>query len=161
MWTRNRLHAGRVALRFLRRRGGPALLAGVLAAAVIVPVCGAAAQQKDSPPESSPPAKTNGAQAPAPVTIHIEVTAGEKNKPVEAASVYVRYSEPRKFKSAHQVEMNVKTTPEGKARVPYVPRGTVIIQVVAEGWKTFGKTFEITDDDQVIKIHLDRPHQWY
>jgi hypothetical protein len=117
-------------------------------------------QQKDAPPQKDSAAKSNGQQSDT-VTIHIEVTGGEKDKPIDGASVYVRFTEPRKLRSDRKVEMDVKTTPQGKARVPYVPRGKVIIQVVAEGWKTFGKTFDITEDEQVIKIHLDKPHQWY
>lgn len=141
------------------------VIGGLVSALGIVgalPGRAAAGQQKDPPPESAPPPKTSpSGQQSGTVTIHIEVTAGEKEKPVEAASVYVRYTEPHKLRHDQKVEMNVKTTPQGKARVPLVPRGTVLIQVIADGWKTFGKTFEITEDEQVIKIHLDKPHKWY
>jgi hypothetical protein len=144
------------------RSGRGAVIATAVLLLAAVPAGAASRQQKDAPADEGSAHKSNSAgQQSDTVTIHIEVTAGEKDKPVEAASIYVRYSEPRKLRHAQKVEMNVKTTPQGKARVPYVPRGTVLIQVIAEGWKTFGKNFEITEDEQVIKIHLDRPHQWY
>jgi hypothetical protein len=95
------------------------------------------------------------------VTIRIEITAGEKDKPVENASVYVRYTEPHKIKRDRKVEMNVKTNPDGHVKVPLVPRGKILIQVIAEGWKTFGKYFDVDQDEQVVKIHLDRPTKWY
>ncbi len=106
----------------------------------------------DSPPKPKPPEI---------VTIHIEVTGGEKDKPVENASVYVRYNETHKIKGDKLIEMNVKTSVDGKVRVPLVPKGKILIQVIAEGWKTYGRWFDLTDDGQVFKIHLDRPYRWY
>ena len=117
-------------------------------------------QSQDAPAKSEAPKKTKS-EPPDLLTIHIEVTGGEKNKPIENASVYVRYNEPHKFKSDKLVELDVKTSTAGKVRVPQVPKGKILIQVVAEGWKTFGRWFDLTDDEQVFKIHLDKPHQWY
>jgi len=156
----------------LRRRGVAAgragrlamwlLLGGAVAGAQMLAAGAAPAREKDPPPETAAAAKAlSNSQEADTVTIHIEVTGGDKDKPIEAASIYVRYTEAHKHGSGHPVEMNFKTTPEGKARVPYVPRGKVVIQVIAEGWKTFGREFDITLDEQVIKIHLDRPHKWY
>ena len=159
MWTLKRrgVKAGRVS-----RLATGLLLGGAVAAVQVLAAGAAPAREKDPPPETATAARrTNNAQESDTVTIHIEVTGGDKDKPIEAASIYVRYTDPHKHGSGRQVEMNVKTTPEGKARVPYVPRGKVVIQVIAEGWKTFGREFEITQDEQVIKIHLDRPHKWY
>ena len=108
-----------------------------------------------------PPDKSAKPQAPDLVTIHIELTGGEKNKPIENASIYIRYNEPHKFKSDKLIEMNVKSSAEGKAKVPLVPKGRILIQVVAEGWKTYGRWFDLTDDEQLFKIHLEKPHKWY
>src|SRR5271155_1884492 len=136
-------------------------LAGVLAGGGTLFCRAANAQQADAPPPaSSTPAKPDNAK-PQILTIHIEVTAGEKNKPVDSASVYVRYNEPHKIKADKLIEMNVKTTMEGKVRVPLVPKGRILIQVIAPGWKTFGKWFDLSDDEQVFKIHLDNPPKWY
>lgn len=93
--------------------------------------------------------------------VRIEVTGGEKSIPVEMASVYVRYVIKHTLGKDEKVEMNVKTNSDGVAVAPYVPRRSVIVQVVAEGWKPFGQTYEIDNDEQVIKIHLERPPKWY
>ena len=37
----------------------------------------------------------------------------------------------------------------------------IAIQVVADGWKTYGHWFDVTDTKQVIKIHLEKPPKWY
>ena len=144
-----------------------ALLVGVFASALcLLPSPSLFARQaKDPPPKSEPakpePAKSAKDQESELFTIHIEITAGEKNKPVDSASVYIRFKEDPKSKSDKLVEMDMKTSPEGKVRVPYVPKGRILIQVVAEGWKTYGKWFDLTEDGQLFKIHLDPPHRWY
>jgi hypothetical protein len=93
--------------------------------------------------------------------LRIEVTGGEKDLPVENASVYVKYVEERKIRKDKKFEMNVKTNREGVAHVPDAPVGKVLVQVIADGWKTYGRWYEITDTKEPIKIHLDRPPKWY
>jgi hypothetical protein len=93
--------------------------------------------------------------------LRIEVTGGDEGKPVDQASVYVKYSEARTFRRDKKVELNLKTNREGVARLDDAPRGKVLIQVVAPGWKTFGKWFELDQDQQTIKIQLQKPPRWY
>lgn len=90
----------------------------------------------------------------------IEVSGGEKNSPVENASVYVKYVEEHKIKDK-KFELNVKTNRDGTAHIPDAPLGKVLVQVVAEGWKTYGKWFEVTDPKQTLKVHLEKPAKWY
>jgi hypothetical protein len=90
----------------------------------------------------------------------IMVTGGEKDQPVANASVYVKFSEPGKLKDK-QYALDVKTNPDGVAHVPEAPVGKVLIQVVAEGWKTFGQEYELAETNQTIRIHLEKPHRWY
>jgi hypothetical protein len=93
--------------------------------------------------------------------ITIEVSGGEKSEPIENASVYIKYVEERKIKSNKTVELNVKTNRDGTAHVPDAPMGRALVQVVADGWKTYGRWYDVTDVKQTIKIHLDRPPKWY
>jgi hypothetical protein len=93
------------------------------------------------------------------VRLRIEVTGGDK--PVDSASVYVRYVIKHSMGKDEKVEMNIKTNPEGLAFSPAVPKGQVVVQVVAEGWKPFGQTIDAAVDQQVIKVHLERPPRWY
>ena len=94
-------------------------------------------------------------------TLRIEVTGGEAAKPVDSASVYVKFQQERLLRKDKAVEMNVKTNREGVVKLPGVPRGKVLIQVVAPGWKTFGQWYELTQDEQTIKINLQKPPRWY
>jgi len=91
----------------------------------------------------------------------IEVTGGEKSVPVENASVYVKYVEEHVIKKDKKLELNVKTNREGIAHIAEAPAGRALIQIIAEGWKTYGRWYDITDPQQVIKIRLERPPKWY
>jgi hypothetical protein len=100
-------------------------------------------------------------QTPSTARVTIEVTGGEKDAPVENASVYLKYVHERKIGKDKKIELNVKTNRDGMAHVPDAPLGRVLIQIVAEGWKTYGRWYDITDAKQPIKIHLDKPPKWY
>lgn len=93
--------------------------------------------------------------------VTIEVTGGDKNVPIENASVYLKYVEEHKIGKDKKFELNVKTNREGIAHIPDAPLGRVEIQIVADGWKTFGRWYDVTNSGEPIKIHLDRPPKWY
>jgi hypothetical protein len=112
-------------------------------------------------PASSPEPKQGPTRPDPQSRITIEVTGGEKETPVENASVYFKYIEEHKIKKNKTMELNVKTNRDGVAHVPDAPLGRVLIQVLAEGWKSYGRWFDITDPKQSIKIHLERPPKWY
>jgi hypothetical protein len=118
------------------------------------------AQNSTAPPKvgSPPPPATSSQPNP---RIKIIVTGGENNAAVENASIYVKYIEEHKLIKDKKLELNVKTSREGVAHVPNAPPGRVLIQVVADGWKTYGRWYDITDPNQEFKIHLERPPKWY
>jgi hypothetical protein len=116
-----------------------------------------ASQQKDQPAGQKPaPPK-----APQISRVTIEVSGGESQSPVENASVYLKYIEERKILKDKKVELNVKTNRDGTAHVPDAPTGRVLIQVVADGWKPYGRWYDITEAKQTIKIRLEKPPRWY
>jgi hypothetical protein len=95
------------------------------------------------------------------VRLTIVVTAGEDKKPVDGASVYVRFVEERKLGKDKKVEMNLKTNQSGVCHIPVLPSGKFAIQVIAEGWKTYGEYYDINQTEQTINITLVRPPKWY
>lgn len=138
-----------MAMKIKRRQVWAMVLLGVLARPVAV-----FAHQEQAP-------LSKKEQTPSPLNrITIEVTGGEAKKPVENASVYVKTIEQHLIKDK-KFEVNVKTNMKGVAHVPDAPMGRVLIQIVADGWKTYGHWYDITDPKQVIRIHLDRPPKWY
>jgi len=91
----------------------------------------------------------------------ITVTGGDDNKPITEASVYLKYVVNVKHGKDQKLELNLKTNQEGQTHSPDIPQGKVLIQVVAQNWKTFGEYYELQEDDQTIQIHLDRPKRFY
>jgi hypothetical protein len=124
---------------------------------------GTAHSQSSAPPATQSPENHTPAAptTPASKRLTIEVTGGDKNVAVGSASVYVKFVEVKKIGKDKKYELNVKTNHDGIAHIPDPPLGKVLIQIVADGWKTFGKYYEISDPGAVIKIHLDRPPKWY
>jgi len=120
-----------------------------------LPLCAQDTSAKDSQSPDNADAVT------AVKRLRIEVTGGEKNVGVENASVYLKYVEEKKLGKDRKYALNVKTNRSGVAHIPDPPMGKVLIQIVADGWKTYGKYYELTDPGEVIKIHLDRPPKWY
>jgi hypothetical protein len=137
----------------------PAKFLACACIAVCAVIANGMAAQDPPVPASKPKALPPAADAQTRITI--EVTGGEKSIPVENASVYVKFIEERSLRKDKKLEMNVKTSREGIAHVPNAPMGRVLVQVVAEGWKTYGHWMDITDPKQTIKVHLERPPKWY
>ena len=95
------------------------------------------------------------------VRLTIVVTGGEEKKPVDSASVYVRYVEEHKHGKDKKIEMNLKTNQSGVCHVPVIPPGKFVIQVIADGWKTYGEYYDVNQIEQTININLSRPPKWY
>jgi hypothetical protein len=95
------------------------------------------------------------------VRLTIVVTGGEDKKPIDSASVYIRYVEEHKHGKDKKIEMNLKTNQLGVCHVPVIPPGKFVIQVIADGWKTYGEYYDISQTDQTINIALVRPPKWY
>jgi hypothetical protein len=91
----------------------------------------------------------------------IVVTGGEDKKPIDSASVYVRYVEEHKHGKDKKIEMNLKTNQSGVCHVPVIPPGKFVVQVIADGWKTYGEYYDVSQTEQTININLARPPKWY
>ena len=116
-----------------------------------------AAGARDKNPDSK------GKPDPAANVVHltIVVTNGEDKKPVDSASVYVKFVQARTLGKDKKIEMNLKTNLSGVCHVPEIPRGRFLVQVIAPGWKTFGEYYEVDQAEQTINIELARPPKWY
>ena len=90
------------------------------------------------------------------------VVTGSTDKPVANASVYVRYYTGGGFLHHDKLaEMDLKTNQDGSAKVPAIPQGKIMIQVVAPGWHTYGKWYDVDKSEEVISIKLEQPPHWY
>jgi len=108
---------------------------------------------------ADPNAKASSGSQDARLTI--VVTGGDEKKPIDSASVYVRFVEEHKHGRDKKIEMNLKTNQSGVCHVPVIPQGKFIVQVIADGWKTYGEYYDISQTEQTINITLVRPPKWY
>ena len=80
-------------------------------------------------------------------------------KPVRNASVVMHPVE----KNGKQARggLQIKTDPEGKASFDGVPYGKLRIQVLAEGFQTFGDDYDVDKPEMQITIRMKRPSGQY
>ena len=96
-------------------------------------------------------------------TLRIEVK-NLAGKPVERASVIVRFVQGRsvvKFGKQVRVNWETRTSMEGVAKIPPLPQGDILIQVIAKGYQTFGQKFAVDEPEKTIEIKLNPPQPQY
>ena len=91
-----------------------------------------------------------------PPTSHVEVTVlrSTTGKPLPDAAVIFHPLE-----NGHDNgNMELKTDEDGKAKLDLLVTGSnVRIQVIADGWQTFGQDYKIDKDNVAIEVKLSRP----
>ena len=88
----------------------------------------------------------------------------DSSKPVDRASVIVRFVQGRnyiKLGKKIRTTYELRTNQEGEASIPEIPQGTIRVQVIAKGYRTFGQDFEVTEPEKTIEIKLDPPQPQY
>lgn len=81
-------------------------------------------------------------------------------KPVDRASVIIRFVKGRsvvKLGKKVTTSWETRTNQDGLAKVPEMPQGTVLVQVIAKGYQTFGQQYDVDEDDKTIEIKLNPP----
>jgi len=92
------------------------------------------------------------------------VVTNESGKPVDRADVVVKFVAGRsvaKLGKKIRKSWEIRTTQEGTAEVPEIPKGKILIQVIAKNYQTFGQTFDVTEDEKTIEIKLNPPQTQY
>ena len=96
--------------------------------------------------------------------LQIHVT-NERGKPVDRASVIVKFVSGRSLKvlglKKARLSWELKSSQEGMAKIPGIPKGKILIQINAKNYQTFGDTFDIDEDERVVDIVLKDPQSQY
>jgi hypothetical protein len=143
----------------------------LMAASVLGPAAGLAQETHPSQGGSNAPATQNPPDAkdskdhkssdPPTTKIRIQVT-DPNDKAVANASVYVRYYEAGGFLHHDKLaELSFKTNQEGSVKIPEIPQGKILIQIIAPGWHTYGKWYDMDKDEESVAIKLEPPPHWY
>ncbi len=92
------------------------------------------------------------------------VVTNESGKPVDNASVVVKFVSGRskaKFGAKIRTEWDMRTSQEGIAKMPSIPQGKILIQIIAKNYQTFGETFDVEEDEKTVEIKLKPPQPQY
>ena len=86
------------------------------------------------------------------------------DKPVERASVIVKFVEGRsvvKFGKKIRTRWELRSNNEGVAKIPPIPQGKILVQVIAKGYQTFGETYDVDETEKTIEVKLNPPQPQY
>jgi len=91
------------------------------------------------------------------------VVTTPSGKPVERAEVVVRFGGRSIAKLGKMVRTSweVRTSQQGVADIPEMPKGKIRVQVIAKGYQTFGQIFDVDEDQRTIEVKLNPPQQQY
>ncbi len=103
------------------------------------------------------------AEDPATTTLTISVKS-PGGKPVESASVIVKFvsgTSTVKFGKKIRTEWELRTNQEGLVKIPPIPQGTILVQIIAKGFQTFGENFDVNEERKTLEITLNPPQPQY
>jgi hypothetical protein len=95
------------------------------------------------------------------LTVEVKTTGG---KPVDRAGVIVRFVEGRsyiKLGKKIRTTYELRTNQEGLAKIPSIPQGKILVQVIAKGYQTFGQTFDVAEEEKTVEVKLNPPQEQY
>jgi hypothetical protein len=95
-----------------------------------------------------------------PPSAHIEVTVLKdfNGKPVNNAHVIFHPTEGDRDKGS----LELKTNEDGKAIIDVIPIGdTVTLQIIADGYQTYGQSYKIDKPEMTMEIRMKRPGGQY
>ena len=93
----------------------------------------------------------------------IKVTT-ETGRPIDRASVIVRFKggrSLRKFGRNVRTSWELRTNQDGEAKIPPVPQGNILVQVIAKGYQTYGDTLTIEEAEHTVDVKLSKPAKQY
>ncbi len=95
------------------------------------------------------------------LTISVKSPGG---KPVEGASVIVKFVKGHsavKLGKKIRKEWELRTNQEGLAKIPPIPQGTILVQIIAKNYQTFGQNFDVDEEQKTLDIRLNPPQPQY
>ena len=95
------------------------------------------------------------------LTIQVKNQSG---KPVDHANVIVKFVHGHsivKLGKGIRTAWELQTNQEGVAKIPAIPQGTILIQIIAKNYQTFGQNFDVDEENKTIDITLNPPQQQY
>lgn len=95
------------------------------------------------------------------LSIEVKTLGGQ---PVDRAGVVVRFVRGHsvvKLGKKIRTTWETRTNQEGVAKIPEIPQGEILVQVIAKGYQTFGQKFDVSDEQKTIAVQLKPPQPQY
>lgn len=91
------------------------------------------------------------------------VVKTQSGRPVDRASVIIRCIDRKLAKlGKHDCPAyELRTNEQGRAVMPPIPQGKIRVQVIAKGYQTYGKDYEINEDEKTVEVTVNPPQQQY
>ncbi len=91
------------------------------------------------------------------------VVTNERGTPVERASVIVKFEGRSIAKLGKKIKTSweLRTTQAGVVEMPELPKGKILVQVIAKGYQTYGKTYEIEEDQRTVEVTVADPQKQF
>lgn len=92
----------------------------------------------------------------------IKVT-DERGKPIDRANVRIVFKQGRRKLTMKKIRRSweLKTTQEGMATIPEIPKGDILVQVTAKFRQSYGETLTIEEDEKTVEVTLQPPQAPY
>jgi uncharacterized GH25 family protein len=101
--------------------------------------------------------------APAVTTLTVHVVS-DTGKPVDRASVIVRFVKGRdkiKFYKKMMTSYELRTDQDGRATIPSIPQGSIRVQVIAANYQTYGQVIDVDEPRKTVEVQLNPPQAQY
>jgi len=91
------------------------------------------------------------------------VVTNASGKPVDRADVIVKFAGRSilKLGAKARTSWEMRSSQEGVARIPDLPKGKILVQVIAKNYQTFGQTYDVIEDEKTIEVKLNPPQEQY
>ncbi|WP_263418739.1 carboxypeptidase-like regulatory domain-containing protein [Terriglobus albidus] len=130
--------------------------AGVVALAAVMAVTGVSSAQSNNQDNREDRHGRKYKAPPETSRIEVLVVKDFNGKPIQNAAVIFRPMEDGQPNGSYEV----KTGPDGKAMIDVIPRGaTVVLQVLATGFASYAKQYEIAEANKAIEVRVVRPRE--
>ena len=94
-------------------------------------------------------------------TTRVEISVqNESGEPVGQASVVVKTLKGKRKRKIGEI-FQLRTSLQGTAPLPPIFESAVLVQVIADGYQTFGERFDVVPPQQTLTITLKPPQGQY
>jgi hypothetical protein len=87
----------------------------------------------------------------------VQVLDEATKKPIYNAHVVVRFEVDRRLRRDKRVSWEAKANQRGEVIMNAIPRGSIKVQVIAKGYRTYGDQHELTEPEQTVTISMQQP----